>query len=369
MEIPLADVQLLYSQLKEEIDGAIREVLRGGQYILGPNVKMLEQEIANYCGTAYGIGVASGTDALILSLLASGIGPGDEVITTPYTFFATAGAVARVGARPVFVDIEQDTFNLDLVAAHKKITRRTRAIIPVHLFGHMSDMENINQLAREYNLLIIEDACQAIGSEQRNQKAGSHGHLGCFSFFPTKNLGGYGDGGMVVTSDPELAKKVQLLRVHGSDKKYYHQVIGYNSRLDELQAAIIRIKLKHLERWNEERRCLAELYGHSLADAGVTLPVEKPFNRHVYNLYAIRCPERDKVARDLRQRGIAAGVYYPLPLHLQEAFSYLDYRPGELPEAERASREVLSLPIYPGMMEHMVKHIAEVLSAIVSRYA
>lgn len=369
MEIPLTDVQLLYVQLREEIDEAVREVLGGGHYILGSNVKMLEQEIAAYCGTAYGIGVASGTDALILSLLAGGVGPGDEVLTTPYTFFATAGAVARVGARPVFLDIEPATFTLNVEDARQKITLRTKAIIPVHLFGQMADMENINQLAREFNLLVIEDACQAIGSEQRNQKAGSHGHLGCFSFFPTKNLGGYGDGGMVVTSDAELAKRVHLLRVHGSNKKYYHQIIGYNSRLDELQAAIIRIKLRHLERWNEERRNLAALYGQLLVVTGITLPVEIPFNRHVYNLYTIRCPGRDAVVQDLRQKGISTGVYYPLPLHLQEAFSYLDYRPGDLLEAERASREVLSLPIYPGMTGSMVKHVAEVLSAIVSRYS
>lgn len=362
MEIPLTDVKGLYVQLKDEIDEAIREVFLGGRYILGPNVTMLEQEIAEYCQTSLGIGVASGTDALIFSLLAGGVGPGDEVITTPFTFFATAAAIARVGAKPVFADINPDTFNLDPEQVCQKTTPRTRAVIPVHLFGQVADMQNVNQLARELNLLVIEDACQAIGARQQGLAAGSLGHLGCFSFFPTKNLGGYGDGGMIVTSDPKLADRVRLLRVHGSNKKYYHQIIGYNSRLDELQAAIIRIKLGHLERWNEERRALAALYGQMLADIDVGLPKEEEHNRHVYHLYTIRCSKRDKVVQALHQKQIQAGVYYPLPMHLQEAFKDLGYRPGDFPEAERASREVLSLPIYPGMTRVMVEQVVKVLT-------
>jgi len=363
LEIPLTDVRILHEQIKEEIDKVVREVFAGGQYILGPNVDLLEKEMAKYCGTSYGIGVASGTDALILSLLAGGVIPGDEVITTPFTFFATAGAVARVGAIPVFVDIDPDTYNMDTEQIRQKITSRTRAIIPVHLFGQMSDMEPINQLAREFNLLVIEDACQAIGAKQRGHKAGSLGHLGCFSFFPTKNLGGCGDGGMVVTNDAELADRIRMLRVHGSTQKYYHRVVGYNSRLDELQAGIIRVKLRHLECWNEERRNLASLYGQLLASTGVTFPREKSFNRHVYHLYTVRCPNREKVVQGLRQKKIGTGIYYPLPLHLQEAFAYLGYRTGDFPEAERACREVLSLPLYPGMTGTMLEKVVGLLAA------
>lgn len=361
MEIPLTDMRFIYAQLGEEINEAVREVLSGGRYILGPNVEKLEQEVAEYCGTGFGIGVASGTDALILSLLAGEVGPGDEVITTPFTFFATAGAIARVGAVPVFVDIDPHTFIIDAAQIRARITTRTRAIVPVHLFGQMADMEQINKVAAEYGLLVVEDACQAIGAGQRGRKAGSLGHLGCFSFFPTKNLGGCGDGGMVVTSDPGLAEKIHLLRAHGSTGKYYHRMVGYNSRLDEIQAAIIRIKLGHLERWTEERRNLASLYGQLLAGTAAVLPVEAPLNRHVYHLYSIRCPNRDAVLAGLRQKGIGAGVYYPLPLHLQEAFAYLGYRMGDQPEAERACGEVLSLPLYPGMTGAMVERVAGAL--------
>lgn len=368
MEIPFIDMRVVYAQLEEEMIEAVRDVLSGGRYILGPNVEKLEKELAEYCGTGFGIGVASGTDALILSLLAGEVGPGDEVITTPFTFFATAGAIARVGAVPVFVDIDPHTFNINVVQIRARITTRTRAILPVHLFGQMADMGEINKVAADYGLLVVEDACQAIGAEQHGKKAGSLGHLGCFSFFPTKNLGGYGDGGMVVTSDPALAEKIRLLRVHGSTRKYYHRVVGYNSRLDEIQAAIIRIKLGHLERWTEERKNLASLYGQLLAGSVAVLPVEPPFNRHVYHLYTIRCLNRDRVLAHLKQKGIGTGIYYPLPLHLQEAFAYLGYHVGDLPEAEQACREVLSLPLYPGMTGAMAERVADAVKEGLRRH-
>lgn len=359
VSIPLVDLQLAYRQLKEEIDAVVLNVLAQGSYILGPNVAGLEREVAGLCGTQYGIGVGSGTDALVLSLQAGGVGAGDEVITTPFTFFATAGAIARVGARPVFVDIEPRSLNMDLTLVPARITPRTRAIIPVHLFGRMVDMDTCSELARQYNLLVVEDACQAIGAAFKGRKAGSLGHAGCLSFFPTKNLGGCGDGGMVVTNDPVLAEKVRLLRVHGSVRKYHHREIGCNSRLDELQAAIVRVKLAYLERWNGERRALAGLYNRLLAGSGLGLPEEGSPGAHVYHLYTIRCPEREKITRALEKKNIAWGVYYPLPLHLQEAFAYLGYRPGEFPAAEKASREVLSLPLYPGMNGSMVRQVAE----------
>ncbi len=368
MAIPLIDIKVQYKELREEIMQAIQDVLAGGEYILGSNVTALEAEIAGYCGTSYGIGVASGTDALILSLLAAGIGAGDEVITTPFSFFATAGAIARVGAKPVFVDIEPDTFNISPQHICNKITPRTKAIVPVHIFGQTANMEVINELAKQFNLTVIEDACQAIGALYKGQKAGSLGSAGCFSFFPTKNLGGYGDGGMVVTNDGVLAEKIRMLRVHGSTKKYYHRVIGYNSRLDEIQAAIIRVKLRHLDKWNQERRRLSAQYAKLCDDLtfeGFTLrlPKEESINHHVYHLYTVRCSHRDKILKELTRNNIAAGVYYPLPLHLQEAFNYLGYRKGDLPEAELASREVLSLPLYAGLDDSIVKRVVDVLKS------
>lgn len=358
--IPLIDLKAQYESIKEEVDRAVREVLESGRYILGPNVEALEREIASYCGVKYGVGVASGTDALLLSLLALGIGPGDEVITTPFTFFATAEVIMQAGAKPVFVDIDPRTYNIDVERIEEKINENTKAIIPVHIFGQMVDMERVMQIARKYGLAVIEDACQAIGAEFKGQKAGAWGDAGCFSFFPTKNLGGYGDGGIVVTNDSAIAEKIRLLRAHGSKVKYYHSVIGYNSRLDEIQAAILRVKLKYIDEWNEKRRKKASVYNELLKGMeGVCTPVEDYRGKAVYHLYVIRAEKRERIREALAGEGISTGVYYPLPLHLQEALRDLGYKVGDFPEAEKASKETLALPLYPELPEQDIERIAE----------
>ncbi|GAW94011.1 DegT/DnrJ/EryC1/StrS family aminotransferase [Calderihabitans maritimus] len=359
MGIPLLDLKAQYESIKEEIDAAVVQVLESGRYILGPNVAELEKEIARLTGTRYAVGVASGTDALLLSLVALGVGEGDEVITSPYTFFATAEVISQVGAVPVFVDIDPETYNLDVSQVEEKITKRTRAIIPVHIFGQPADMDPLLDLAQKYDLFIIEDACQAIGAEYKGRPAGSMGNTGCFSFFPTKNLGGYGDGGMVVTNDSEVAEKIRILRVHGSNPKYYHSLLGYNSRLDELQAAILRVKLKYLEEWNEARRRKAALYDELLAGTPVVTPVVREWAKSVYHLYVVRVPDRDGLMQYLKEHGIFTGVYYPLPLHLQKVYADLGYKPGSLPEAEKAARETLALPLYPEITEDQVRKVVK----------
>lgn len=364
MSIPLTDVRGRYLKFKEEIDHAVRDVLANGQYIFGPNVVAFEEEAASSLGCTYTIGVASGTDALLLSLLSLGIGEGDEVITTPYTFFATAGAIARAGAKPVFVDIEENTFNLDAEKIPQALTPKTKAILPVHLFGQPAAMGPIIKIAQEHGLAVIEDACQAMGAVYQGKKVGPLGDLGCLSFFPTKNLGGMGDGGMVVTNNEKLAAKIRQLRFHGSTQKYYHELLGFNSRLDEIQAAILRIYLKYLDAENEKRRKVAALYSAYLKNTSCILPYSAPGNIHVYHLFTILHPQRDLLFSTLLKNNINCGIYYPLPLHLQKVFAYLDYRKGDFPVSEKISRNSLSLPMYPDLGENDIAKIASILQKI-----
>jgi dTDP-4-amino-4,6-dideoxygalactose transaminase len=362
--IPLLDLRIGYPQIREEIQAALQRVIESQAFILGPEVEGLEAEIAAYSHCRFGIGVSSGTDALLVALMALEVGPGDEVITSPYTFFATAGTIARIGARPVFVDIEPATFNLDPELLERAITPRTKAIMPVHLFGQMAEMDRLMEIANRHRLPVIEDAAQAIGAEYKGRRAGSIGDLGCFSFFPSKNLGGFGDGGMVTAQDPSLADRVQLLRGHGMRPKYYHQFIGGNFRLDALQAAVLRVKLKYLDGWSEARQRNAATYRRLFAQAelaSVILPTEAPDRRHIYNQFVIRVPQRDKVIQALRDAQIGVEIYYPVPIHLQECFRYLGYREGDLPHSELAARETLALPIYPELKEEAQERVVRVI--------
>ena len=332
MSIPMADLKAQYLAIRGEIDAAVQRVIENSQFILGPEVEAFEKEMACYCGTSYAIGVASGTEALQLALLACGIGPGDEVITTPFTFIATAEAITQCGAVPVFVDIDPVTYNIDPGLIEAGITPRTRCILPVHLYGHPADMDTIMKVAKKHNLKVIEDCAQALGAQYTKQsRVGSLGDAGCLSFFPSKVLGAYGDGGMVVTSDAQVAEKLKMLRNHGARQKYYHLVPGFNSRLDGLQAAILRVKLKYLDRWNEARRRVAQRYNELLAGLPVTTPYESPDVYHVYHQYTIRVQQRDALAAYLKERGIGTMVYYPVPLHLQGLYAGLGYGEGSLP--------------------------------------
>jgi dTDP-4-amino-4,6-dideoxygalactose transaminase len=357
MSIPLLDLKAQYLSLKGEIDKAVIDVLESGHYILGPNVKALEEEVAGYCGVKYGIGVANGTDALLLSLVAYGIGAGDEVITSPFTFFASAEVISQVGATPVFVDIDPKTFNMDVNQLEAKITAKTKAIIPVHIFGQMADMDRVMEIAKKHNLIVIEDACQAIGSEYKGKKAGSIGHTGCFSFFPTKNLGGFGDGGIIVTNDEEVAKKIKVLRAHGSNPKYYHSMIGWNSRLDEIQAAVLRIKLNHLDKWNGARRNKAAAYDQLLAGTDYVTPFIAEENVTVYHLYIIRAKNRDELMKKFGEAGVGTGAYYPVPLHLQAVYAGLGYKEGSFPVAEAACKEAMALPLYPELTDEAMQTV------------
>jgi dTDP-4-amino-4,6-dideoxygalactose transaminase len=359
MHVPLLNLKAQHSAIKSEIDAAIVEVFDSQQFILGPKVEECEKAIAAYSGCSYGIGVSSGSDALLISLMAEDIGPGDEVITTPYTFFATVGAIARVRATPVFVDIDPLTFNIDPLQIAAKITPRTRAIIPVHLYGQMADMESIMAVAAERNLVVIEDAAQAIGAEYRGRRAGSIGHYGCFSFFPSKNLGAAGDGGMVVTNDASRAENLRCLRAHGSRPKYHHRLIGGNFRLDAVQAAVVSAKLRHLDNWTGARHRNAARYDAFFGGAG--LPVQTPktvTDRHIFNQYVIRVPDRDKLQQHLKANGVGTEVYYPVPMHLQECFTYLKHNAGDFPESEKAARETLALPVYPELTDSQVEFVA-----------
>lgn len=362
IKVPFFDLSQQLMSIKGEIQSVIEEVYKTGQFILGPQVLTLEHMIASYCETRYGVGVASGSDALLLSLMAIGVGPGDEVILPPFTFFATAGSVSRLGATPIFVDIEPETYNIDPEKIEEKITSRTKAILPVHLFGQCAEMDPILQISKRHNLLVIEDAAQAIGAEYcpnegaPKKRAGSMGHLGCLSFYPTKNLGAFGDGGMVVTNDPELAERIRLLRTHGSQPKYYHKWIGINSRLDTIQAAILLAKFKYLDQWTWARQRRAERYQElfqELIQSGVEigLPKIRRQNRHIFNQYVIRVSKRDQLRKFLMEEGIGTDIYYPLPLHLQECYSFLNHRPGDFPVSEKAAQEVLALPIFPELTE------------------
>jgi dTDP-4-amino-4,6-dideoxygalactose transaminase len=360
--VPLVDLVAQYRSIQTEIDAAIQKVLITGRFILGDEVSALEGEIATYLGVKYGVGVASGTDALILALRALGIGPGDEVILPAYTFFATAGAVLNVGATPKLVDIDPKTYCLDTEQVEACISPATKAIIPVHLYGHPADMNPILELAQEYGLKIIEDNAQAFGASYHGRKSGSFGDLACLSFFPSKNLGGYGDGGMVVTDDEDLANKVRMLRTHGWQQKYFPEILGYNSRLDTLQAAILRVKLGHVDRWNDRRRELAEAYNKSLSRLpDLTLPYQAPGVKHVYHLYVVRSQIRDELQKHLKQKGIASSVYYPQPLHLSDPCKGLGYQVGDFPHAESASRETLAIPLYPEMTLDQVNRVVAVI--------
>ena len=359
MAIQLVDLKSQYANIKDDINKAISEVLESQYFILGPKVSELEKLIAEYCHTKHGIGVASGSDALLLALMAIEVGSGDEVITTPFTFFATAGSVSRLGAKPVFVDIDPKTYNINPELIEKKITSKTKAIIPVHIYGQCADMDPIMEIAKKHDLFVIEDAAQAIGAKYKERKAGSMGHLGCLSFFPTKNLGGCGDGGMIVTNDDALAEKINVLRVHGSKPKYYHSVIGINSRLDAIQAAVLIAKFRYLDKWNEARRRNASRYDSLFNDVDVITPYSEDFNYHIYNQYVIRSEKRETIKDFLKKSDIATEIYYPVPLHLQACYSDLKYHEGDLPASEEAAKQVLALPIYPELADEQQKQVAE----------
>jgi dTDP-4-amino-4,6-dideoxygalactose transaminase len=368
MNVPLLDLKAQYQSIRKEIDAAVAEVFESQYFILGPKVKACEDVLARYSNCAHAVGVASGTDALLLALMAEGIEPGDEVITSPYTFFATAGSVARLGATPVFVDIDPVTFNLDIRQLEAAVTPRTKAIIPVHLYGQMADMDPIMAVAGRHGLVVIEDACQSIGAEYKGRRAGSIGTYGCFSFFPSKNLGGAGDGGAMTTQDKARAERLAMLRVHGMEPKYYHQLIGGNFRLDALQAAVITVKMKYLDQWTAQRQANAARYDRLLTAAGVVGPdrVRLPravMNRHVFNQYVLRVPRRDELRAFLQARQIGVEVYYPVPLHLQPCFKYLGQGPGAFPQSEKAAQETLAIPIYPEVTDAQAAWVVESIAA------
>lgn len=365
MNIPLLDLKAQYSTIKAEIKEALEKVCDSQRFILGEEVASLELKVAEYSQSAYATGVASGSDALLLSMMAEKIGYGDEVITTPYTFFATAGSITRLGAKPVFVDIEPETYNINPELLEEKITKKTKAVIPVHLYGQCAEMDSIMEIADRHNLVVIEDAAQAIGAEYKTRRAGSLGHYGCFSFFPSKNLGGFGDGGMVTTNNEESANRLKVLRVHGSKPKYYHSVVGCNSRLDTLQAAILLVKLNYLEKWTETRRNNAQRYDKMLSNSKlnnvITTPHVQPHNRHIYNQYTIRLEKRDELIAHFRKNAIGTEIYYPLPLHIQECFRELNYHEGDFPVSEKAAKETMSLPVYPEMTQEMQTHVISIM--------
>jgi dTDP-4-amino-4,6-dideoxygalactose transaminase len=361
--IPMVDLKRQFNDIRDEIFAVITEVLESSQYILGPKVMELEKKIAQYHGVAEAIGVASGTDALHLAVEALGIGEGDEVITTPFTFFATAEAIMYTGATPVFVDIEPDTMNIDPVEIEKKITEKTRAIMPVHIFGHPADMGKILQIAKKHNLRIIEDCAQSFGADMEGRKTGSFGDAGCFSFYPSKNLGAFGDGGMILLNDLAIAADIRKLRNHGSRGHYRHESVGFNSRLDEIQAGILLVKFRRIDQYNEQRRQKAAIY-NQLLSGSVELPVERPGCRHVYHQYTMRSKNRDRIQKVLQEKGVSSVVYYPVPVHLQEAVNFLGYKKGDLPIAEEASERVLSLPVYPELEETSIRDIAEIINNV-----
>jgi dTDP-4-amino-4,6-dideoxygalactose transaminase len=370
--IPLLDLKAQYSTIKGEIQAAIERVLDSQQFILGSEVEALEKELAEYCQCKFAFGVSSGTDALLLSLMAISIQPGDEVITTPYSFFATSGSIVRLGAKPVYVDIDPASFNIQSEQIGPKITSRTKAILPVHLAGQVANMGPIMDIAKQHGLYVIEDACQAIGADYMGKRAGSIGHLGCFSFFPSKNLGGYGDSGMVTCNDAALADRVSLLRNHGQRPKYHNHLVGGNFRMDAIQAAILRVKFIHLENWTQTRRKHASTYQHLFTKqaisiplneysvkSGIVLPAESGFGRHIYHLYMIRTKYRDELSTYLKIHGIGNEIYYPISLHLQECFNDLGFKLGDFPQSERAAKETLALPIYPELSEDMLSRIVD----------
>jgi dTDP-4-amino-4,6-dideoxygalactose transaminase len=358
MQVPLVDLKAQYRSIKGEVLAEISRALDGMQLFLGENVREFESEFASYCGTEFAIGVGSGTEALHLSLLAAGIGPGDEVITVSNTFIATVEAIVLAGARPVFVDIDADTYNIDTSQIEGAISPRTRAILPVHLYGHPADMGPVLELAEAYKLKVIEDACQSHGAEYKGRRTGSLGDAGCFSFYFTKNLGAYGEAGMITTSDPDVAERCRMLRDHGQTVKYYHRLVGVNGRLDEIQAAVLRVKLPHLDDWNEKRRSLAQAY-ESLLPSSVITPVEVPWARHVYYAYVVRTANRDELQAWLTTKDIGTGIHFPVPIHLQEAYSEFDYANTHLPVTEKVAKEIISLPMYPELRIDQINYICD----------
>ncbi|MGG1514132.1 DegT/DnrJ/EryC1/StrS family aminotransferase [Paenibacillus oryzisoli] len=359
--VPVLDLSYEIKELKPQLMQAFEDVLDAGTFIMGPNVKKFEQEVADYLGVKYAITLNSGTDAIIIGLLAAGIGPGDEVITTPFTFFATAEAISQVGATPVFVDVDELTYNIDLSQLEAVITERTKAIIPVHLFGHPVDMGLLLEIANKHQLLVIEDTAQAFGAEYHGQKVGTIGDIGCFSFFPSKNLGAYGDGGLLATNNEEFAVKAAMLRVHGSKKKYFNEIIGYNSRLDEMQAAVLRVKLPHIDKWNEGRRQAANTYKAMLSEVnGIVLPEEAGYAKHVYHQYTIRVNEgkREQVQAKLEQIGVSTMIYYPVPVHKLPVYRAMG---AQMPKAEKLASEVLSLPIWPQIDPQIQSYVSSKL--------
>jgi dTDP-4-amino-4,6-dideoxygalactose transaminase len=375
VSVPALNLKAQYQSIRDEIEPVVREILESQMFVLGPEVTRLEAEVADYCGAASGIGCASGSDALLLPLLAIDIGPGDEVITTPYTFFATAGSIWRTGAKPIFVDIEPDTFNIDPVRIEAAITPRTRAIIPVHLFGQVAEMGPIQEIARRHGLTVLEDAAQAIGSAYHGTRAGTLGDVAAFSFYPSKNLGGFGDGGMVTTNQPQLARRITRLRVHGMEPKYHHHEVGFNSRLDAFQAAVLRVKLRHLDAWTSLRRDVADRYRNLFASHGleemVGLPIERQGNFHVYNQFVIRVPAflRDSLRDYLTARKIGSEIYYPIPLHLQVCFASLGHKPGDFPHSEAAARETIALPIYAELTDAEQRYVVGSIRQFIDEFA
>lgn len=375
VSVPALNLKAQYQSIRDEIEPVVRAVLESQMFVLGPEVTRLEAEVADYCGAASGIGCASGSDALLLPLLAIDVGPGAEVITTPYTFFATAGSIWRTGAKPVFVDIEPDTYNLDPVRIEAAITPRTKAIIPVHLYGQVAEMGPIQEIARRHGLTVLEDAAQAIGSAYHGTRAGTLGDVAAFSFYPSKNLGGFGDGGMVTTNHPQLARRMARLRVHGMEPKYHHHEVGFNSRLDALQAAVLRVKLRHLDAWTSLRRDVADRYRNLFGSHGleemVGLPIERQGNYHVYNQFVIRVPAtlRDSLRDYLTGRKIGSEIYYPIPLHLQVCFASLGHKHGDFPHSEAAARETIALPIYPELTDAEQRYVVGSIRQFIDEFA
>lgn len=366
MSVPFLDLKLQYQQFKDELQPLLDDLYASQQFVLGIPVSEFESTFAQYCGSAEAIGVSSGTDALMVSLQALGVGPGDEVITSAFTFVASGSSISALGAKPVFVDIDPETFNLNPKEVLNKITKKTKVVIPVHLFGLSADMNPLLEIARETGVAIVEDACQSAGAEYQQQKVGTFGTTGCFSFFPTKNLGGFGDGGMVITDNEALAEQIRMIRVHGSKERYRSDIIGRNLRLDALQAIVLDVKLKYLDQWNNRRREIAHFYNEKLKPLPVTLPLEHPGYHSVYNQYTIRVEERDKLIPYLEDKGIGYSVYYPIPLHLQPCYAFLGYAKGDFPESEKAAETVLSLPIFPELTQ---KQLNEVVQALEGFYA
>jgi Predicted pyridoxal phosphate-dependent enzyme apparently involved in regulation of cell wall biogenesis len=360
MNVPFLDLKIQYSSIKDEINAVLQEVLNSTSFAGGPFVEKFEKEFASFCQSEFAVGVGSGTDALWIALLCSGIGQGDEVITTPNTFIATAEAITFCGAKPVFVDIDEQTYTMNPDLLTGVITPKTKAIIPVHLFGQPADLDPIIKIAQEHGLFVIEDACQAHGAEYKGRRAGSIGHAGCFSFYPGKNLGAYGEAGAVVTNDSGLAEKIKIFRDHGQAKKYFHSMIGWNARMDGLQGAVLSVKLKHLSEWNEARRKNAKLYNQLLAAVEeITMPIEAEYAKHVYHIYAIRTKKRDALMSALAEKNISCGIHYPIPLHLQEAYRFLGYTQGSFPIAEKCAKEFLSLPMFPELTGDQIKAVVK----------